>query len=123
MEEKDKLKIYENILKKSYPFISRLEIEDDNYNATLFIAARIDIGKFSEIYDIKKVSSAASDFGVTNLSSFAFYENEDKKEKLRKLKVEMNSLIEELRNILPEKYRLKKMPALFTFIGDKSTFR
>ena len=123
MEEKDKLKVYENILKKSYPFISKLEIDDDSYASTVFITARIDIEKFSEIYDIKEVNRNLSDFGFTSLSSFTRNENEDKKEKLRKLKLEMNSLIQDLRDVLPEKYRFKKIPELFTFISDKSTFR
>lgn len=119
MEEKNKLKAYTKIICKRYPFIKDINIEDDSYSNTLFLIAKIDANELGEFLGakVKKI------FLTVTTALSIFFEDEEFKERANKLSRRINADLSDLNKILPEEFRLEKLPNILSFEKiDSPTF-
>lgn len=120
MEESKKVKKLLTILKKRYPFIKDMVIEDDSYTATLFIDAKIDAFEMCETFGFTPRHERINMSESGTFMGFVYPREQDTAYNTSK---KINGELDEINKLLPEQFRTVKSPHIHRFFGiDNSLF-
>lgn len=116
MDSSNKIKYLSKIFSKRFPFIKKIEIEDNAYISVLFLKAKIDVLEMCDFYGFTP-KDHYKNINASESNTFMSFVIENQRDRAYEINKQLNDELDEINKLLPEEFRLKKSPNIFRFFG------